>query len=110
MKTRPGQFSITLWKWVSGWWCLNLESMAVLAVTKIKAPSECRFGCCNYQAATIHISHKVGLMPEWVRDYVILHEMVHLIEPNHSRAFWDIISRYKLAERARGYLIAVGID
>ena len=69
-----------------------------------------RFGCCNYQAATIHISHKVGLMPEWVRDYVILHEMVHLIEPNHSRAFWDIISRYKLAERARGYLIAVGID
>ena len=69
-----------------------------------------RFGCCNYRAATIRISHKVGLMPEWVRDYVILHEMAHLIEPNHGRAFRDIISRYKLAERARGYLIAVGID
>jgi len=67
-----------------------------------------RFGCCNYRAATIRISHKVGLMPEWVRDYVILHEMAHLIEPNHGRAFQEIISRYKLAERAKGYLIGIG--
>ena len=47
-------------------------------------------------------------MPEWVRRYVLIHEMAHLIEPNHSRAFWDIVSRYKLTERARGYLMAVG--
>ncbi|MDD5060591.1 MAG: DUF45 domain-containing protein, partial [Candidatus Omnitrophica bacterium] len=32
-----------------------------------------RFGCCNYHTADIRISHKVGLMPEWVRDYVVLH-------------------------------------
>jgi len=69
-----------------------------------------RFGCCNYRTARIRISHKIGLMPEWVRKYVVMHEMAHLIEPNHSRAFWDIVSRYKLAERARGYLIASGFD
>jgi hypothetical protein len=48
-------------------------------------------------------------MPEWVRKYVVIHEMAHLVEPNHSRAFWDIVSRYKLAERARGYLMAAGV-
>jgi predicted metal-dependent hydrolase len=67
-----------------------------------------RFGCCNYRTAKIRISHKIGLMPKWVRKYVLIHEMAHLIEPNHSRAFWDIVYRYRLAERARGYLMAAG--
>ena len=67
-----------------------------------------RFACCNYRTAKIRISHKIGLMPKWVRKYVIMHELAHLIEPNHSRAFWDIVSRYRLTERARGYLMAVG--
>lgn len=69
-----------------------------------------RFGCCNYRTANIRISHRIAAMPLWVRDYVIVHEMAHLIEPNHSSAFWDIVSRYKLAERARGYLMAVGLS
>jgi predicted metal-dependent hydrolase len=68
-----------------------------------------RFGCCNYRTAKIRISHKIGLMPRWVRKYVLIHEMAHLIEPNHSRAFWDIVCRYKLTERARGYLMAANI-
>ena len=49
-------------------------------------------------------------MPYWVRDYVIIHEMAHLIQPDHSRAFRDIVSRYELAERAKGYLMAVGLE
>jgi len=65
-----------------------------------------KFGYCNYNSGNIRISHRIGLMPAWVRDYVIIHEMAHLVEPNHSRAFWAIISRYKLAERARGFLLA----
>jgi len=67
-----------------------------------------KFGCCDYRASAIRISHRIGLMPAWVRKYVVMHEMAHLIEPNHSRAFWDIVSRYRLCERARGYLIAAG--
>lgn len=37
-------------------------------------------------------------------------EMAHLVEPNHGYAFWNIVSRYELAERAKGYLVAVGLD
>jgi len=63
-------------------------------------------GSCNYKKRTIRISHSLAHMPEWVRDYVIIHEMAHILEPNHSKAFWDIVYRYKLTERARGFLIA----
>jgi hypothetical protein len=68
-----------------------------------------KFGCCDYRAGRIRISGRLGSMPTWVRDYVIIHEMAHLLEPNHSASFWNLVSRYKLAERARGYLIAVGL-
>ena len=69
-----------------------------------------KFGCCYLPDASIRISHQVAEMPEWVRDYVVMHELAHLVVPNHSKAFWDIVSRYELAERARGFLIAKGID
>ena len=67
-----------------------------------------RFGCCNFRTGSIRISQRISSMPQWVRDYVIIHELAHLVAPNHSKAFWDIVNRYKLAERAKGYLIAVG--
>ena len=68
-----------------------------------------RCGSCNYKKKTIRIAHYLAHMPEWVRDYVIIHEMAHILEPNHSKAFWDIVYRYKLVERARGFLIAKGM-
>ncbi len=67
-------------------------------------------GSCNYKKKTIRISHYLAHMPEWVRDYVIIHEMAHILEPNHSKAFWNIVYRYNLAERARGFLIAKGME
>jgi len=69
-----------------------------------------RFGSCTPSYGTIRISHRVATMPAWVRDYVIVHELAHLVEPNHSRAFWDLVKRYSKTERARGYLIAIGME
>jgi predicted metal-dependent hydrolase len=69
-----------------------------------------RFGSCTPGKGTIRISHRVGEMPAWVRDYVLVHELAHLVEPNHSRAFWDLVNRYPKTERARGYLIAIGME
>ncbi|MFN8471440.1 MAG: M48 family metallopeptidase [Anaerolineae bacterium] len=69
-----------------------------------------RFGSCTPATGTIRISDRVAKMPSWVRDYVLVHEMAHLEQPNHSRAFWKLVERYPLTERARGYLIAIGLD
>lgn len=63
-----------------------------------------RWGSCTPADGTIRISHRIQEMPDWVIDYVLLHELVHLIVPNHNADFWDLVGRYPKAERARGYL------
>lgn len=63
-----------------------------------------RWGSCTPDDGTIRISHRIQEMPDWVLDYVLLHELAHLVVPSHSARFWDLVSRYPKAERARGYL------
>lgn len=65
-----------------------------------------RWGSCTPATGHVRISNQVAAFPSWVVDYVILHELAHLVEPNHSTAFWNLVSRYGRAERARGFLIA----
>jgi predicted metal-dependent hydrolase len=63
-----------------------------------------RWGSCTPDDGTIRISHRIQEMPDWVIDYVLLHELTHLVVPSHSARFWDLVGRYPKAERARGYL------
>jgi hypothetical protein len=68
---------------------------------------EKRYGSCTPGEETIRISHRLANAPLWVLDYVLMHEMTHLIQPNHSRAFWKKVHEYRLAERARGFLMGM---
>jgi hypothetical protein len=68
-----------------------------------------KFGSCTHKTRTIRISDRIAEMPRWVQDYVIIHELAHIIHPDHSKKFWERVNRYKFAERAKGYLIAVGM-
>jgi len=68
------------------------------------------FGSCSIRSGAIRISHRLAKMPTWVRDYVIIHELAHLVQPNHSKSFWKLVNQYKYAERARGYLMAKGME
>lgn len=65
-----------------------------------------RWGSCTPEARTVRISTRVAAYPEWVIDYVIVHELAHLDVAAHNGEFWRIVDRYPMAERARGYLIA----
>ncbi len=66
-----------------------------------------RWGSCTPADGTIRISSRVRGMPGWVLDYVLLHELAHLIEPRHGAAFWALLASYPRTERARGYLEGV---
>ncbi len=69
-----------------------------------------RFGSCTPSRGTIRISHRLAEMPQWVERYVVMHELAHLLERNHGRRFWQLVNQYPLTERARGYLMAVGLE
>ncbi|HIH43774.1 MAG TPA: M48 family metallopeptidase [Candidatus Methanoperedenaceae archaeon] len=67
-------------------------------------------GSCTPANGTIRISHRLLNMPKWVLDYVIMHEMTYLVHPDHSRAFWEKVGEYKYTKRARGFLMAKGME
>jgi len=66
-----------------------------------------RWGSCTPADGTIRISARVKGMPSWVLDYVILHELTHLLQPGHGGEFWSLLGSYPRTERARGYLEGV---
>jgi predicted metal-dependent hydrolase len=66
-----------------------------------------RWGSCSRAGRSIRISTRLASMPGWVLDSVLIHELAHLEEPGHGPAFAALVSRYELAERAKGYLMAV---
>jgi hypothetical protein len=67
-----------------------------------------RWASCTAQTGAIRMSTRMAGFPAWVIDGVIVHELAHLLEPNHSPAFWRLANRYRLMERTRGFLIAQG--
>lgn len=69
-----------------------------------------RWGSCTPGTGTIRISTRIARFPDWVVDYVIVHELAHLEVPGHGDDFWALVRRYPRAERAIGYLIAKSGD
>lgn len=66
-----------------------------------------RWGSCTPADGSIRISTRVKGMPGYVLDYVILHELAHLLAPGHGPEFWSLLKGYPRLERARGYLEGV---
>jgi hypothetical protein len=66
-----------------------------------------RWGSCTPADRSIRLSHRLQGMPGWVVDYVLIHELAHLVEATHSPRFWSLVSAYPRSERARGYLEGV---
>lgn len=66
-----------------------------------------RWGSCTPLDASIRLSSRLQGMPPYVVDYVLLHELAHLLVPGHGPRFWTLLAAYPRTERARGYLEGV---
>ncbi|HZU78927.1 MAG TPA: M48 family metallopeptidase, partial [Acidimicrobiales bacterium] len=63
-----------------------------------------RWGSCSPHSGEIRISDRLRVVPPWVLDAVLVHELAHLDEPSHSQRFYDLIARYPRTDEAAVFL------
>jgi hypothetical protein len=85
----------------------HLDGLAEPASVRWVDNQNRRWGSCTPADRSIRLSSRLRSMPEYVVDYVLVHELVHLLEPGHDERFWALVARYPRAERARGFLEGV---
>lgn len=69
-----------------------------------------RWGSCTPSTGQIRLSHRLQSMPDWVVDYVIVHELAHLLVAGHGPRFWALVDAYPRSERAQGFLEGVALS
>ena len=82
-----------------------LDGRAVPASVRWVDNQRTRWGSCTPVDRTIRLSRRLRDMPAWVVDYVLVHELAHLLESGHDARFWAWVDRYPHAEKAKGYLL-----
>lgn len=86
-----------------------LEGLARPTSVRWVANQAQRWGSCTPADGAIRLSARLQGMPGWVVDYVLVHELAHLLEVGHTPTFWRLVERYPRAERARGFLEGVAL-
>jgi hypothetical protein len=68
-----------------------------------------RWGSCSYYSGQIRLSHRLRVVPGWVLDSVLVHEVAHLTHPDHSPAFHKLAGAYPRHEEAGVFLAGYGL-
>ena len=71
------------------------------------ADMERLWGSCTFTHGAIRIARRAASLPEWVLDYLLVHELAHLVHSDHGAEFHQLENRYPMTERAKGYLLAL---
>ena len=71
------------------------------------ADMEHQWGSCTFTDGAIRIARRAASLPDWVLDYLLMHELAHLVDSDHGPEFHALENRFPLSERAKGYLLAV---
>jgi predicted metal-dependent hydrolase len=71
---------------------LRLATLHGLTVSRVSVRNQrWRWGSCS-PTGHICLNWRLILMPDTVREYVLLHELMHLKRLDHSRAFWKLVA------------------
>lgn len=84
-----------------------LDALADPVSVRWVPPMRTRWASCTPTEGTIRVSERLRDVPPWVLDYVLVHELAHLLVPGHGKDFWEWVHRYPKSERAMGYLEGV---
>jgi predicted metal-dependent hydrolase len=87
----------------------HLDGQARPAVVRWVDNQNSRWGSCTPSDRSIRLSTRLQGMPSWVIDYVLVHELAHLLVEGHTPEFWQWVDRYPKAERAKGFLEGVAV-
>ncbi len=68
-----------------------------------------RWGSCSWYSGHIRVSHRLRVVPDWVLDSVLVHEVAHLTHPDHSPAFHRLAGAYPRHEEAGLFLAGYGL-
>lgn len=89
----------------------HFEKIMGVSSTGVKITSaNTRWGSCSYKNS-LCFSYKIMLLPDSLIDYIVVHELAHIIEKNHSAKFYKVVEKYlpdyktrvkKLKEIGRG--------
>lgn len=53
-----------------------------------------KYGSCIYQTKRLHFTSRLVMLPEEIMDAIMVHELCHIIHPNHSKQFYDLVEKY----------------
>ena len=76
------------------------------------AAQQKRWGSCTIGTGDVRISERLRVVPTWVLDAVIIHELAHILEATHSPRFRELENRYPRQQEAECFLegYALGLD
>lgn len=73
--------------------CIQFATYYGLSYKKISIRAQkSRWGSCS-RAGNLSFNYKIAILSPHIADYIIVHEICHLAEMNHSKKFWALVAR-----------------
>ena len=106
LRVRPGTDERKKQSLVDGWYREQIQAAVIPLLAKWQPQMDVavervyvrrmktRWGSCNYKARTIRLNTELAKKPPEYLEYIVVHELVHLLEPTHNARFVALMDRF----------------